>query len=156
MRVVPALGDVGSKSCQGDHRRRFLDRLIYDNQMRPHSSLGANVPEPAGDLPVAPGPDVTGFQPGGASSRRPFLVAFITITGSTAPRSRGIRPQRSATFSPNYFKVPKVQQEASLPRTAPRGGFAERGLRPTFSGKTAIFILRTSGSRVEITMPQTR
>ena len=66
------------------------------NQVRPQSSLGPSVPDPASDLPSIRVLTVTGFRPDGASSRRPFLVAFITITGSTAPLNRGIRVQRSA------------------------------------------------------------
>ncbi len=40
------------------HLRRILRSWVtYYNRARPHSSLGPNVPDPAGDLPVDPGPD---------------------------------------------------------------------------------------------------
>ena len=47
--------------------------VIYHNQMRPHSSLGPNVPEPAGGLPVAPDPDRHGIPTGRRVVSTPVL-----------------------------------------------------------------------------------
>jgi putative transposase len=56
------------------HLRQVLRSWVtYYNHMRPHSSLGPNVPEPAGDLPVAPGPDRHGIPTGRRVVSTPVL-----------------------------------------------------------------------------------
>ena len=57
-----------------NHLRRVLQSWVfYYNQMRPHSSLGPNVPESACDLPVDPGPDGHGIPTGRRVVSTPVL-----------------------------------------------------------------------------------
>ena len=94
------------------HLRRLLRSWVtYYNRARPHSSLGPNVPDPPAIFPSIQNLTVTTFRSVGASSRHPFLVACTTITGSTLPLERGIRPRRHAAVSPGYSCVPRSSEK---------------------------------------------
>ena len=91
---------------------------------------------------------VTTFRSDNASSRRPFLVACTTITGSALPLERGIRSQRSTAVLPDYSFLPRSSERQVRLGLCLEVDSLRVGCGPTSLERPRSSLLRTTTFRV--------